>query len=268
MGLEFLQSDCDIEEFINHLYDHGFSISHRCRQMRGIALDRTTAINELQYDLHTSSSSYYIGDVANTPILKLDSCGPQAHPSKLGRQGRVAGVIGHIDKNSAIEKELIRMLRNYFKRNYKYMRYNGEARMSCHFGPQYLQMEARFIDDPRTEDLCSGFLHLICYADRAEFERKRLTNAINRLDVQDVQISVRSYWFNSALVQLYVPFLYYVPSFSPDAYSSVLSEISFDKQIRYGSGRFIHTFRNNFSPDAMTEQLEANCIYMLLQRPW
>lgn len=148
MRLEFLQSDGDIEEFVSYLYELGYSISQSCRQMRGMVLDRMTAIHELQYDLHTSSSSYYLGDAANNRILVMDSCGPQSHPSKLGRQGRLAGVIGHIDKESASEKELMRLLRNYFRRNNKFLRYNGAARMSCHFGPHYLQMEAVFLPTP------------------------------------------------------------------------------------------------------------------------
>lgn len=268
MRLEFLQSDDDIENFVNYLYEQGFSISHGCRQMRGIALDRLTAIHELQHDLHTSFSSYYIGDTTNDLILVLDSCDPQSHPSKLGRQGRRAGVIGHIDKENAQEKELMRQLRNYFRRNYKFQRYNGAARMSCHFGPHYLQMESSFFDDPRSEDLCTGYLSLTCHSYRAEIEKERALSALKRLDVQDIQISVHPYWCNPALVRLHIHFLYYAPSFSVEAYSSVFSELSFDGRIRFGSGYSIFSFRSDLSPDALMNHTAANCIDLLLQRPW
>lgn len=268
MGLEFLQSDGDIEEFVNYLYEHGFSISHRCRQMQDIVLNRVTAVHELQHDLHTIGNTYYLGDAANNRLLMLDSCGPQSHPSKLGRQGRLAGVIGHINKDNALEKELMRLLQNYFRRNYKFLRYNGAARMSCHFGPHYLQMEVDYFDDPRAEDLCVGYLCLICCSGRVETEKERAANALERLDVQDAQIAVHPYWRNPALVQLHIPFLYYVPSFSVEAYSSVISELSCGGVIRFSSGNNFFSFQNNLSPDALTNQAEANCIDLLLQRPW
>lgn len=268
LRLEFLQSDGDIVEFVNYLYEQGLSISQRCKQMCDVELDRITAIHKLQHDLYTSWGTYFIGDEANKRLLMLDSCGPQSHPSKLGRQGRLAGVIGHVDKDNAIEKELMRLLRNYFRRNYKFLRYNGVARMSCYFGPHYLRMEADFFDDPRAEDLCGGYLCLICCSDRVEFEKERAANALNRLDVQNVQISVRPYWNNPGQMQLHIPFLYYAPSFSVEEYSSVFSELSFNGRIRFGSSNINFSFRNNLSPNALTDQTAANCIDLLLQRPW
>lgn len=268
MRLEFLQTDGDVEEFVNYLYEQGFSISHGCRQTRGIVLDRITAIHELQYDLHTGFSSYYVGDMANAQLLAMNSCCPQSHPSKLGRQGRLAGVIGHVNKDDFREKELMRLLRNYFRRNYKFQRYNGDARMSCYVGPHYLQMESKFFDDSRAEYLCTGYLSLICCSGRAEVEKERVANALKRVDVQDVQISVHPYWGDPALVRLHIPFLYYAPAFSVEVYSSVFSELSFDGRIRFGTGSFIYRFQNNLSPDALTDQSEANCIDLLLQRPW
>lgn len=268
MRLEFLQSDCDVDEFVTYLYEQGYSISHRCMQMRGIVMDRMTAIYELQYDLHRSFSSYHIGDSENNRILVMDSCCPQSHPSKLGRQGRLAGVIGHIDKENAQEKELMRQLRNYFRRKYKFQRYNGTARMSCYFGPHYQQMEAEFFADPRAENLCTGHLCLVCPAGSAEMEKERSVHALRQLDIQNIRVTVRPYWPNPAIVQLDIPFLYYAPSFTADAYSSAFSKLSFDGKIRFRSFNLTYSFQNNLLPDALTDQAEANSIDLLLQRPW
>lgn len=268
MGLEFLQTDDDIEEFVSHLYDQGLLLSYRRKAMQHILLDRDAAIHALQYDLYTKGSGYYLSDAGNSPLLILDSCEEQSHPSKLGRQGRMAGLICHIDKNNPKEKELMRQLRNYFRRNYKFLRYNGETRMSCHFGPHYQQMEADFFADPRAEDLCVGYLCLICHPEQAEMEKERAADALKRLDIQNVQISMRPYWCNPSLIQLHIPFLYYTPSFSVESYSSVFSELSFNGEIRFSSSNFRFSFQNVASPDALVEQEKTNYVKVLLQRPW
>lgn len=268
MGLEFLHSDGDIEEFVTYLYEQGYVLSHACRQMQGIVMDRVTAIYELQHDLHRGFGVYHIGDGENNRILAMTSCNAQSHPSKLGRQGRSAGVIGHIDKENEREKELMRQLRNYFRRNYKFQRYNGAARMSCHFGPHYQQMEAEFFADPRAEDLCTGQLCLVCPAGREEIERERAIHGLKQLDIQNIRVTLRPYWPNPALMQLDIPFAYYAPSFSEDAYASVFSELSWDGKIRFGTGGNCCFFRNRLTPEDLTDRAEANCIDLLLQRPW
>ena len=144
MALEFLQTDGDIVEFLSFLYERNFRISYRLPRKAHIELDQSAAVRVLLHDLHTIWSCYYIGDENRREILMLDSCGPQAHPRNLGWPGRSAGRIGHIDKNDPVEKELLRLIQNYFRRNYKFLRYNGEARMSCHFGPHYLTMEEEY----------------------------------------------------------------------------------------------------------------------------
>lgn len=268
MSLEFLHADRDIEEFVNYLYQNGFFISHRCGHMCDIELDRIAAIHELQHDLCTSWAGYFLGNSENKRLLMMDSCGPQSHPSKLGRQGRKAGLIGHTDKDNTSEKELMRLLRNYFRRNYTFRRYNGTTRMSCHFGPHYMQMEADFFADTRVSDLCCGYLCLVCRADQAEFEQERVSAALSRLDIQNIQLSVRPYGKGPGLVYFHIPFLYYAPSFSVEVYSSVLSVLSFNGQIRYGSSNHSYFFHNNRSPDTLTEHSEENSIKVLLQRQW
>ena len=263
-----MHADGDIKEFVTYLYEQGYSLSHSCRQMRGIVMDRMTAIYELQHDLHRGFGVYYIVDTANTRILTMDSCCAQSHPSKLGRQGRSAGMIGHIDKENAQEKELMRQLRNYFRRNYKFQRYNGAARMCCHFGPHYQRMESEFFADPRAEGLCIGHLCLVCTFGRAEVEWERAVHALNRLDIQNIRVTLRPYWPNPALAQLDIPFVYHAPTFSADAYSAVFSELSFDDKIQFRSFNQTHSFRNSLMPDALTDQSDANCIDLLLQRPW
>lgn len=268
MRLEFLQADGDIEEFVNYLYDHGFSISYRCGQMRDMVLDRMTAIHSLQHDLYTIWGAYYLGDAVNRRLLMMDSCGPQSHPSKLGREGRISGRIVHVDKDNALGKELMRILRNYFRRNYKFLRYNGALRMSCHFGPHYLHMEADFFDNPRAEDLCVGYLCLLCCVDRVEIEKERTVNVLAQLDAQNVQIFEHPYWINPEVVQLHIPFLYYAPSFFVELFSSAISKLSYDGQVRFRSDNQTFSFQNTLAPEALINQAEANCIEVLLQRPW
>ena len=118
MALEFLQTDGDIVEFLSFLYERNFRISYRLPRKAHIELDQSAAVRVLLHDLHTIWSCYYIGDENRREILMLDSCGPQAHPRNLGWPGRSAGRIGHIDKNDPTEKELMRLIRNYFRRNY------------------------------------------------------------------------------------------------------------------------------------------------------
>ncbi len=268
MRLEFLQADEDIGEFVAYLYEQGYALAHACRQMRGVAMDPMTAAYELRHNLHRGFESYYIVDSAGTRILAMTSCCAQSHPSKLGRQGRSAGVIGHIDKENEREKELMRQLRSYFRRNYKFQRYNGGARMSCHFGPHYQKMEGAFFADPRSEDLCNGQLCLVCPAGREGIERERAIHALNQLDIQNIQVTLRPYWPNPALAQLDISFLYHAPSFSEGSYTSVFSALSYDGKIRFGTGGNCCFFRNRRTPDDLTDRAEANCIDLLLQRPW
>lgn len=176
----------------------------------------------------------------------MDSCGPQSHPSKLGLQGRLAGVIGHIDKESASEKELMRLLRNYFRRNYKFLRYNGVARMSCHFGPHYLQMEAVFcqppIKGPVYRPSVSGLLR------RSYRNRKgKCHPCIIPIECPECTGSAHPYFCNPAIVQLDIPFLYHAPSFSVEEYSSVFLELSYDGRIRFHSGNQIYSLRNDLT---------------------
>lgn len=268
MRLEFLQADEDIGEFVAYLYEQGYALTHGCRQMRDVVMDPVTAVYELRYDLHRGGGVYYIVDAAGTRILAMDSCCAQSHPSKLGRQGRSAGVIGHIDKENEREKELMRQLRSYFRKHYKFLRYNGGARMSCHFGPHYQQMEAAFFADPRTEGLCTGHLCLVCPAGRAELEQERAVDALNQLDTQNIRVTLRPYWPNPILAQLDIPFEYFAPSFSEKAYSAVFSPLSYDGKIRFGTGGNTCFFRNRLTPDNLANQAEANCIDLLLQKPW
>lgn len=268
MGLEFLQADEDIAEFVAYLYEQGYALTHGCGQMRDAVMDRITAVYELRHDLHRGFGVYYIVDAAGTRILAMDSCCAQSHPSKLGRQGRSAGVIGHIDKEKEREKALMRQLRSYFRRNYKFQRYNGGARMSCHFGPHYQQMEAEFFADPRAEDLCTGHLCLVCPAGREEKERERALHALNQLDTQNIQVTLRPYWPKPALAQLDIPFEYFAPSFSEETYTSVLSALSYNGRIRFGTAGNVCFFRNNLIPEKLTDQPEGNCIDLLLQKPW
>lgn len=268
MRLKFLQADEDIGEFVAYLYEQGYALTHGCRKMRDIVMDPVTAVYELRHDLHRGFGVYYIVDAAGTRILAMVSCCAQSHPSKLGRQGRSAGVIGHIDKENEREKELMRQLRSYFRKHYKFLRYNGGARMSCHFGPHYQQTEAAFFADPRTEDLCTGHLCLVCPAGRAELEQERAVHALNQLDTQNIRVTLRPYWPNPALAQLDIPFEYFAPSFSEKAYSAVFSPLSYDGKIRFGTGSNTCFFRNRLTPDNLADQAEANCIDLLLQKSW
>ena len=129
-------------------------------------------------------------------------------------------------------------------------------------------MEAAFFADPRTEDLCTGQLCLVCPAGRAELEQERAVDALNQLDTQNIRVTLRPYWPNPVLAQLDIPFEYFAPSFSEKAYSAVFSPLSYDGKIRFGTGGNTCFFRNRLTPDNLANQAEANCIDLLLQKPW
>lgn len=267
MALEFLHSEADIREFIGFLYDNGYILTYRCGPKQNTHLDRDTAISVFQHNLCTGWGTYLIGTPERPKLLGLDSCGPEAHPSRLGNWGRVAGRIAHYDKDDPDEKALMKLLRSYFRKHYKFQRYNGAARMSCHFGPHYQTTEAAFFSDPRHADLCLGYLFLLCRPDRANVEMEQAAKVLGKLDIQDIRISSLPYWDNSQLSALHIPFLYYAPAFSETEYAAVLSELS-ATPLRFHSGNQAFGFLNARSPEDLLCQKDASYVSVLLQRPW
>lgn len=267
MALEFLHAEADILEFIEFLYDQGYLLTYRCGPKRDTPLDRDTAVNKLRHDLCRCGAAYLIGTPERPAILGLDSCGPDGHPSLLGNWGRTAGRICHYDKDDPEEQALMKLLRSYFRKNYKFQRYNGAARMSCHFGPHYQAMEARFFADPRHNELNMGYLFLLCRPEQATQKAKQIAEVLENLDLHDVQITVLPYWNDSSLTSIHTPFLYDTPSFSEMGYTAVLSELC-PGPLQFHSANRSFVFSNARSPEALLQQKDASFLYVFLQRPW
>lgn len=267
MALEFLQAEDDIREFVGYLYDQGYTLTYRCGPKRDTPLDRDTAVSKLRHDLCMGWATYLIGTPERPKILGLDSCGPEAHPSLLGNWGRFAGRIGHYDKDDPAEKALMKLLRSYFRRNYSFQRYNGAARMSCHFGPHYQTMEAAYFADPRHGSLCVGYLYRLCRPELASQEMERAAAVLNKLDTQEVRITAMPYWDDPRFSVLHVPFLYHAPAFSEAEYSALLSELS-DAPLRFHSANRTFAFQNARSPEELLQQKDTCFVYVLLQRPF
>lgn len=267
MALEFLHADGDIPEFVDFLYEKGYALFHRCGTRRGLVLNRQEAVYAMQDDLHTSWGTYTIGSPSRRQILDLDFCGPQAHPSKLGRQGRLAGRISVPGEKDAESELLMRLLRNYFRRTYTFQRYNGAARMSCHFGPHYQKMEADFFADPRMESLCTGFLRMLCHPGQEDGDMA--ARLLDRPEVRNAQISVRPYWADHGLVELYAPFLYDTTEFDCRAYADMAARLA-------GPGSDVRIYRENLyiqisnriSAEALRCDTRTKGVELLMARPW
>lgn len=267
MALEFLHAEADIPEFVDLLYGKGYLLTYRCGPKQNAPLDRDTAVSKLRYDLCRCSAAYLIGTPERPKILGFDSCGPDGHPSLLGNWGRIAGRIAHYDRTDPDESVLMKLLQNYFRKNYKFQRYNGAARMSCHFGPHYQAMETAFFADPRHARLNAGYLLLVCRPGRAGPEAKRAVEVLKKLDVQDVQITALPYWDAPDLTALHIPFLYHTPSFSETEYAAALSELS-SAPLRFHTANRILGFQNARVPEDLPRQEDAAFVYLLLQRPF
>lgn len=262
MALEFLHGAGDIPEFVDFLWDKGYVLSHRCGPRRGMILDRQDTVWALEEDLHTSWGAYVIEDASRQPILYLDSCGPQAHPSKLGRQGRLAGRIAFCGEKEPAGEQLLRLIRNYFRRTYAFRRYNGEARMSCHFGPHYQAMEADFFAEPRAEFLCTGYLQVLCAPGQAEAaEAARL---LDRPEIRNAQVLVRPYWADHGLEQLCAPFLYDTAVCDLDACAAMVVRLAGTApSVRIRRDNHVIEIANQTSADA-----RAGYARLMLARPW
>lgn len=262
MALEFLQADGDIPEFVDYLYERGYALAHRCGPRRGIVLCRQDAIYALQDDLHTAWGTYVIGTPSRQQLLYLDSCGPQAHPSQLGRQGRFAGRIAFSAEKDPEAQQLMRLLRNYFRRTCAFQRYNGEARMSCHFGPHYQKEEAAFFADPRAEALCTGFLQVF-YSPGQE-DAEAAARLLDRPEICNARISVRPYWADHSLVQLHVPFLYDAERLDLAVGAALLAKLG-------GAGSSVRVRRESRCIEMTNRdcaQAQAGYAQLLLTRPW
>lgn len=269
MTLEFLQSEEDIREFVGYVYDRGYLLTRRCGPKQGTPLDRDAAISMLAHNLYMGWGTYLIGTAERPKILSLDSCGPEAHPSRLGNWGRIAGRIAHYDRDDPEEKALMKLLRSYFRKHCKFQRYNGAARMSCHFGPHYLELEAAYFADPRHDGLCLGYLFLLCRPGQADQKIRQVAAVLGTLDIQDVRITALPYWDDPRLSALHVPFLYHAPAFSETEYAAVLSALSDGEQpMRFYSGGAIRGFRNIRTAKEPLCPEDAVYVDVRLQRPW
>lgn len=268
MALEFLHAEGDIPEFVDFLYEKGYALSHRCGPRRGLNLSRQDAVYAMQDDLHTSWGTYVISGPRGNPVLHLDSCGPQAHPSKLGRQGRFAGRIAWPGEKTPESEQMMRLIRNYFRRNYTYQRYNGDVRMSCHFGPAYQKTEAEFFACPGANRLCTGFLQIICPAEQADGEARAAAGLLDRPDVRDVRISVRRYWADHAWMQVRIPFLYDTEDFNCDGYVDLVARLCGSASAVRTQADHLFISVTNRIPVVPGDDGQAKYVALLLARPW
>lgn len=267
MALEFLHADGDITEFVELLYEKGYELARRSGPLRDRSLSREDAVYAMQEDLHTAWGTYVICDPARRRLLYLDSCGPQAHPSKLGRQGRLAGRIAVAGEKDPASDALLRLIRNFFRRTYAFRRYNGAARMSCHFGPHYQKMETDFFADPRAESLCTGFLQLLCPAGEAEHAAELAAGLLDRPGIGHIQVSVRPDWADHGLEQVHIPFLYDSNGFERDVYVQIAARLC-GSPVCVSSDHLTVRITNRLPALALPAGGQARCVRLLLARPW
>lgn len=180
MRLEFLQAKGDIVEFIDFLYDQGYYLSQSCGKMSGIILDRQSAKDAQISDLVIYSAVYWIGRGSEPKLLEIIGCNRQSHPRCVGRMGRSAGVIGicHGGEPIPASVELYNSIKKFFKRNYTFQRYNGNARTSCYFGPFYKAAEEIYLQNPEPAHICPGLVRLVCTQDSVEIVQERLQSTL------------------------------------------------------------------------------------------
>lgn len=211
MTIEVLQAEKDIYDFVQFLYESGYSLSHRDGDMRNIVLTQSDAINSLVFDLYMSSGTYYIGDSCCSNLIGFDSCGMQSHPSKVETQGRFAGKIAIVSAAKEQAIPLFNRIRRYIKKNYVYKQYNHCINMRCFFAPGYIELEKKLHMANYPKTICQGFLHLRCTEANKKCFNEKVNQALSGCSgifLEQNRRNWRTYWANKDLNEISVPFQY------------------------------------------------------------
>ena len=225
MSIEFLYAKEDIPDLVYFLYANDCYISHRNSCKCNDILPQNRAINALISDLCTPFGTYYIGRKNNTRLLLFDSCGRQGHPRHLGKRGRYAGKIVCDDRTHCDANDLYKLIKNYFKKNYSYQRYNGNARMSCYFAPNYLNFEKMYAQNPDPEGMCPGYLRIICASSQKQNYDKIIESIFSDNAFDKIFIEWHRYWEDDELLELQIDFLYNSEKIDYEAFQCLSNKI-------------------------------------------
>lgn len=169
MALEFLYAENDVPSLISALYDSEYYLSQSVGIYKDLPLSQIDAITALKTDLVLPGFTvYWVGRGENNQLLQFKSCGKQSHPSYVGKQGRVAGYLSISTRAEPSDEaaKLLKMMRQYLRKNGLFRRYNGSARMSCYYLPNYSQLEENYLQRPFPEYVCRGTIRVICESDQ------------------------------------------------------------------------------------------------------
>ena len=208
LRIEFLQSKDDVHSFVAFIYTNGYHIRHRNPQKCNDILSIDRAANALCGDLFGPGNTYYIGKGNDKDLLGLVSCGRQGHPRNLGKWGRIAGVITCEDKGNAEAYYVFKLIKSFFRRTYIYQRYNGNARMSCFWGPNYLRLDKEFLEKPEPKETIPGFLRITCLPE----QQRMVSMLIEDICLANQAIRISSsewnqYWRDPELLEARTEFL-------------------------------------------------------------
>lgn len=211
MAIEVLQAEKDLYNFVQFLYESGYSLSHRDGDIRNVILTQNDAIKSLVFDLYMSGGTYYIGDGFCANLIGFDSCGMQSHPSAVDTQGRFAGKIAIVSAAKEQATPLYNRIRRYIKRNYVYKPYNRCANMRCYFAPDYIALEEKLHMANLPKTICRGFLHLRCNPVDQNYFDEKVSQALagcSGIFPEETGRSWGTYWAKSNFVEINIPFQY------------------------------------------------------------
>ena len=268
--LEFLHASEDISDFINFLYDKNCVIRPRSGDCCDAQLDRTSAIVSLSSDLFAAIGTYFIETTTEKELLALDSCGRFSMPRYLGKRGRMAGRIICENKDNEVAITLFKEIKKYFRKNYHYQRYNGQARMSCYFAPYYLVQDQKYRSMPDSEEYCPGYLRIICVKESKESIENLLTHTMNLYPA--ITITTKNwypFWPNSSYLELRAELMYDPRLLSYDTFTVLVNQLAGGiKGIRFLNNRYSMSASVDWPLRALQQDSQRYRLYLAMDHSY
>ncbi len=272
MALEILQAEGDIREFVQFLYESGYSLSHRYGPMKNIVLSPDDAVDSLGYDLYMAFDTYDIGGEGCSSLLGFTSCGMGSHPSKVYTQGRCAGVIVIDSTDKERAAPVFKRIKQYIRKHYVYQQYNPGVKMFCYFGPHYMEFEDEWSKVKIPPTVCLGSMHVVCNDISKNLYQKRISETLdNRAGIylNQPDMNWKPYWANKKLWAVSIPFQFDALILGKDECIRIASGIIGQSELTEIHESRVILQTAHHPPMCKVEQLEGECEFLAIwQLPW
>lgn len=176
MKIEFLQTESDIDQLIDFLYDAECFLIRDPATPECLPMSRESAKESLCADLLINGRNYRIGKLRIPGFLYFFSCGRKSHPRFAEQMSREPGVIYTDDSQNT---DLLGAIRDFIKKKYSFQRYNIPARFRCWFAPGYQNLNTSYETAQFPASFCGGFILMSCGQDQVEQALDRLRQTLH-----------------------------------------------------------------------------------------